>query len=156
MHEAVGRAVLWAQVFETVFIVCFDLLGMLKGKASSLIDPKRFKVPTRNLIKELSNANTIAPELEGQINELIENRHLLVHRWYQENGLPGEDNAADILKLTRLAHDVEQNSKRISALLAGYIVCWGKVNPQQHQLTDAERTRMLKLFQRAHLGNTAE
>ena len=156
MHEAVGRAVLWAQMFETVFAVCFELLGMVETGVSNLIDPKRFKVPTRNLIKELAVANNIAPEFEGQINDLIEKRHLLVHRWYHENGLPGEGNTEHISRLIQLAHEVEQNSKRISGLLAGYIVHWGRLNPAQNVMADAERTRLLALFQRAHLGDTGE
>lgn len=153
MHEAVGRAVLSAQVFETVFVVCFELIGMLKSETSSSINSKRFKAPTRNLIKELSNANNIDPEFEGQINDLIEKRHLLIHRWFQENGLPGEEDKASILKLIQLAHEVEKNSKHISSLLAGYIVRWGQVNPEQNVMVDPERTRLLAIFQRAHLGD---
>lgn len=156
MHEAVGRAALSAQVFETVFAVCFQLLGILVTGVSSLIDEKRFKTPTRNLIKELSAANNIAPEFEEQLDALIDKRHLLIHRWYQECGLPGEEDTDDISKLTLLAHDVEQESKRISGLLAGYIVCWGRFNLKQNLLADPERTRMLALFQRAHLGDTGE
>lgn len=156
MHEAVGRAVLWAQMFETVFAVCFELIGMVETGVSNLIDPKRFKEPTRNLIKKLALTNNIAPEFEGQINDLIEKRHLLVHRWYHENGLPGEGNTEHIARLIQLAHEVEQNSKRISGLLAGYIVHWGRLNPAQNAMVDAERTRLLALFQRAHLGDTGE
>ena len=47
MHEAIGRAVLMAQVFETVFVVCIELvLSMRKidlGKSSEPINPNRFK-----------------------------------------------------------------------------------------------------------------
>ena len=153
MHEAVGRAVLWAQVFETVFTVCFELLGMLKSGVSKLIDAKHFKVPTRKLLIVLSSANSIATEFESQINDLIEKRHLLIHRWFQQNGLPGDDDTDDISKLTRLASEVEESSKRISGQLAGYIVSWGKANPAQNILADSERTRLLALFQQAHLGD---
>ena len=156
MHKAVGSAVLSAQIFETVFAVCFQLLGILESGISTPNDEKRFKTPTRNLIKELSGANNIAPEFEGQVNALIERRHLLIHRWYQENGLPGEGDTAHISKLIQLAQEVERESKRISELLTGYIVRWGRLNPEQNLLVDAERTRMLALFQRAHLGDTGE
>jgi hypothetical protein len=104
----------------------------------------------------LSSANSIAPEFEGQIDDPIEKRRLLVHRWYQENGLPGDENTADISKLIRLAQQVEENSKRISGLLAGYIVRWGKANPTQDALAEVERARLLALFQRAHLEDTGE
>ena len=157
VHEAVGRAVLRAQVFETVFAVCFQFVGMLESGVSALIDEKRFKTPTRNLIKELSSANNIATEFEAQINELIiEKRHLLVHRWFLENGLPGEEDEANIASLIKLAREVEQDSKRLSSLLAGYIVRWGRMNPDQSVIVDGERKRLLAMFQRAHLGDTGE
>ena len=156
MHEAVGRAVLWAQAFETVFAVSFQLLGIVESGVSIPFDEKRYKTPTRNLIKELSGANNIAFEFEGQLNALIEQRHLLVHRWFRENGLPGDEDHADISKLIQLAHEVERESKRISGLLAGYVVRWGRLNPAQDVLVDSERTRLLALFQRAHLGDTGE
>lgn len=156
MHEAVGRAVLFAQVFETLFSVCFQLLGMVETGTTDLIDSKHFKTPTRNLIKELAKDNNIAPEFEGQINDLIEKRHQLVHRWYQENGLPGEENTEHISKLIELAREVEHSAKRISALLAGYIVRWGRLHPEQNVLAEPERSRLLALFQRAHLGDTGQ
>jgi hypothetical protein len=156
MHEAVGRAVLFAQVFETMVSICFQLLGMLETGTSTLIDSTHFKVPTRNLVKALAQDNNIAPEFEDQINDLIEKRHQLVHRWYQENGLPSEEDTAHIAKLIELAFEVEQNSKRISGLLAGYIVRWGRMHPEQNVRADPERSRLLALFQRAHLGDTGE
>lgn len=154
MHEAVGRAVLAAQMFEVVFVVCNDLVGMLRRKSgSSLINPNRYKVPTRNLLKELAAANTIASEFADQIDDLVEKRHLLVHRWFQENGLPGETDVNQIAKLVTLANDVETNSKRISALLAGYVVRWSETRPiVQSDIKEEERDRLLKIFQRAHLG----
>lgn len=156
LHEAVGRAALSAQVFETVFAVCFQFLGMLETGATTLINEKQFKTPTRNLIKELSAANNISTEFEAQINELIEKRHLLIHRWYQENGLPADEDKEHIAKLFQLANEVESKSKRISGLLAGYIVRWGRMHPDQNVLVDTERDRILALFQRAHLGDTGE
>jgi hypothetical protein len=156
MHEAVGRAVLLAQVFETMVSICFQFLGMLETGTSTLIDSKRFKEPTRNLIKELAKDNNIAPDFEEQINDLIEKRHLLVHRWYRENGIPAEEDSAHISKLIELARDVEQNSRRISGLLAGYVVRWGRMHPEQNVMAEPERSRLLALFQCAHLGDTGE
>jgi hypothetical protein len=129
---------------------------MVESGVSILTSKKHFKTPIRNLIKELSSANNIAPEFEVQINNLIERRHLLIHRWYQENGIPSEEETTAIFELIELARGVEKDSKRISGLLAGYIVRWGKMNPEQDMMLDTERTRLLGLFQRAHLGDTGE
>jgi hypothetical protein len=153
MHQAVGRAVLMAQVFETVLVVCHELIGILRGESNSLISPDRFKEPTRNLIKKLSAANNIATEFEAQINDLVLKRHLLIHGWFRENGLPSDDNLIEIAKLVQLADDVEQKSKSIAALLAGYIVRWGELNPTElTRITESERQRLMAIFQFAHLG----
>lgn len=152
MHEAIGRAVLWSQAFETVFLICFRLIGMMQTEALTSINPKEFKTPIRNLIKQLKSANNVAPEFESQVNELIEKRHKLVHRWYQEKGIPSIEDVQGIAELTRLALDVESESKRISSLLAGYVSKWGKGNPTSFTIDDRERSRLMLLFQKAHLG----
>ncbi|MBI2748641.1 MAG: hypothetical protein HYX43_04675 [Burkholderiales bacterium] len=156
MHEAVGRAVLSAQIFESFFVICVKLHGMVASGVSSLIEPEHFKVATRTLVKNLSSANEIAPEFEERINELIEKRHLLIHRWFIEHGLPGDQDTAYLAQLTQLARDVEQGSNGITTLLVGYLLRWGKANPEQNVLADPERSRLLALFQRAHLGDTGD
>ncbi|MCM2308537.1 MAG: hypothetical protein NDI91_13855 [Sulfuritalea sp.] len=156
MHQAVGRAVLWAQTFETVFVICIELVRILRstrnGERISAMNPNRFKVATRSLIKELAVANQLAPELEDQINDLVAKRHLLVHRWFVENGLPGDSDIEHIAKITDLALEIETSSKRICSLLAGYVSHWGETHPeQQAQMTDEERQRLIGLFKYAHL-----
>lgn len=129
---------------------------MIASGAGSLIEPEHFKVATRNLLKELSSANEIAPEFEEQINDLVEKRHLLIHRWFIEHGIPVAEDTAYIAQLTQLAQDVEHKSTRISGLLLGYILRWGRANPEQNVLVEPERSRLLALFRRAHLGDTGD
>jgi hypothetical protein len=124
MHEAIGRAVLSAQVFETVFVVCFEMVGMLRDGESRAIDPKSFKTPTKNLIKALSAANSIDPLFEGLIHYWVERRHLLVHRWFQQHGLPGKEDQEEIENLTELADDLDRRSRYLASALAGYAVKW--------------------------------
>jgi hypothetical protein len=128
MYKAIGRAVLMAQEFETVFVVCIELVLSMRrvnlGESSDLINPNRFKVPTKNLLKELAERNDIDAAFEGQIGDLIEKRHLLIHRWALENGLPGDSDADEIERLTALALEVERSSWHITSLLVGYVREW--------------------------------
>ncbi len=155
MYQAVGQAVLWSQIFETVFFHCNHLVGILRNEQAPLT-PQGFKVPTRNLIKKLSAANQIAPELESQMNDLVEKRNQLIHEWFRVHGLPGEESSGEIGELTALANEVEQKSKSISAKLAGYVSRWGEMNPTElPSVSDAESQRLTAVFLSAHLGQPA-
>jgi hypothetical protein len=155
MHATIGRAVLMAQVFEAVFVVCIELVLSMRefdiGKSSEPINPNRFKVPTatKALLKELAARNDIDSEFESQIKNLVVNRHTLIHRWYLENGLPGDDDEEDISKLTNLAIEVESECKRIIALLSKYVLKW--LTDENRDSSFAERLNKANLiFHDAH------
>ena len=153
MHEAIGRAVLMAQVFETVFVVCVELvLSMRKvdiGESSEPINPNRFKVPTKALLKELAERNDIDTTFESQIGDLVEKRHLLIHRWYLENGLPGDEDTEEIKQLTDLTVEVENGCRRIVALLSGYVIKW--LTGENQDSTFAKRlSKANRIFHDAH------
>lgn len=154
MHEAIGRAVLMAQVFETIFVVCIELvLSMRKvdlGENPEPINPNRFKVPTKALLKELAARNDIDTTFESQIWNLVEKRHLLIHRWYLENGLPGDEDIADIKRLTDLAIEVESGCRRTIAILTGYVVKW-LTGENQEDIAFTERlSKAERIFHDAH------
>lgn len=130
MYEAIGRAVGAAQIFEAVIVVCSEFVRISKdslagNESDGLVNPKRFKVATKLLLKQLAQTNDIAPEFETRVAALVDKRHTLIHRWYVENGWPGEHDAEEIVKLTTLAQEVESECLQITATLAGYIL---KVN----------------------------
>jgi hypothetical protein len=154
MYEAVGRAVLTAQVFEIVFVVCIELVQSMRrvnlGESTDLINPNRFRDPTKKLLKELAERNDIDAAFEGQIGDLVEKRHLLIHRWALKNGLPGDSDADEIARLTALAVEVEHASSHITSLLVGYVNKWligegGNSGVFSERLGRAER-----LFHDAH------
>ena len=127
MHEAIGRAVGAAQILETVIVVCAEFLRFSKeslaGKeTSAFVNTKRLKTATKALVKELSQSNDIAPEFEERVVRLVDKRHILIHRWYVENGWPDEDDPDDIDRLAGLATEVESESREIVRMLAQYIL----------------------------------
>ena len=125
MYETIGRAVIAAQIFESLIVICAEFLrvssDIISGKTNDgLINPNKFKVATRTILKELSNTNNIDSNFESRISILVEKRHTLIHRWFVKNGLPEE--IEEIQKLTLLAQEVEKESNFIAKKLAEYMV----------------------------------
>lgn len=130
-HLAIGRAVCASQDFEVVLLVSFETFRMISEPeylelTKGAIEPIRFKNPAKNLVKFLSERNNIAPELEVQINELLEDRHTVIHRWSRENGFADADDEEHWRKYEALALKVEAESRRISRLLLSYILKWAE------------------------------
>lgn len=98
-YAAIGRAVLTAQAFETAIVPIFELFkvhveaGYLE-KTGGRMPEGAFKVPLRNMLKELAKRGGIAPELETQLDAFIEDRHTLIHRCIQTYGWPDEADEA--------------------------------------------------------------
>jgi len=132
-HQAIGQAVCAAQVLEVQLVVLFELFRMVSDPeyrelTSGRIDPNRLKTATKNLIKELSEKGNISPTLEVDINQWIEDRHTLVHRWYPTNGLGDENDEEHWNRYAALAQRVARESYRIAKLLITYVVKWGEPN----------------------------
>lgn len=127
MYEAVGRAVGQAQIFEAVVVICAEMVRICKDSLAGngtdgLVNPNRFKAATRLLLKQLAQSNDIAPDFEARVAALVEKRHILIHRWFVENGWPGEGDSAEIMKLTAFAQEVESESRLITLMLVEYIL----------------------------------
>ena len=84
-----GAAVLTAQMFETLFVlVARSALKWPLARDFDEIAPfgkQAFKQPVAALVKELSSASQIDPDLADRVNAWVENRHALVHRHLLEN-----------------------------------------------------------------------
>jgi hypothetical protein len=129
-YTAVGRAVCAAQMFEIVLLVAFEVFRMItepeyRKLTGGMIAPTKFKTPTKNLLKFLAERNDIAPELEAQIAQLLEDRHTVVHRWVLQRGLAAPEEAAYWQEYQSLALRVEAESRRISRVLLSYILKYG-------------------------------
>ena len=156
MYASVGSAVIYSQVFEAIMSITHQMLGMIETSTSAPIDVKKFKSPTKNIVKALSHANNIAPEFADEIDALLEKRHELVHRWFTQNGIPSEEDTAGVEKLLQLATEVEVGCKRITVLLTGYMLRWGRQMGTNEAGAESSATRLLAVFRRAHLGEVEE
>ena len=142
MYEAIGRAVCAIQIFETLIVVCAEIVRMstqsLAGEETDwLVNPSRFKVATKLVLKQVANSASVAPDFEARVVALIDKRHRLIHRWFVENGWPGEADTAEIVRLIAFAHEVETESRFITRALAGYVLKAGAGSSDiRAQLTD--------------------
>ena len=153
-YEAVGRAIVAAQIFETVLIPIVELhrvhtepsrLGHTKG----CISAGAFKVPVANIVKFLHDRGSIAPDLETRLTAYIRDRHLLVHRWVQENPLPIDQEPETLVPLMEHAARVEREANDLARIFVGYVLkyaepTWSTAHP------DEFRSKMIALFHGAH------
>lgn len=152
-HVAVGRAVSAVQAFEMVFAVLAESFRMISEPeylelTQGAFSPSHWKNPTKNLIRRLSERSEIAPELEAEISTLLENRHLLIHRWGIENGLATPEASEYWGRYEALAKTVEGESKRITLLLLSYVLKWAE--PEWASANkDEYHQRMKQLFLQA-------
>ena len=154
-YTAIGRAVASAQIFETVLIPIFEFFKMQTEpgyleKTGGYVTAGAFKVPFKNIIKRLSENGEIAPDLETRLNSYIEDRHRLIHRWFQENGWPAENDAVGFAPIIELANRVEREAKKLTRLFAGYVARfsepeWSAANTEDY------KARMAAIFQSAHI-----
>jgi hypothetical protein len=150
-YAAVGRAIVAAQIFETVLVPIFELHrihtepGRL-DQTRGFLSAGAFKVPVANLIKILRDRGGIAPDLEARLSTYVEDRHLLVHRWVQENPLPDDQDPATLLPLMEHALKVEREANELARIIVGYVLKYGGSAADPDEFS----TKMATMFQAAH------
>lgn len=138
-YAAIGRAVIAMQMFEVAFVTIHEGFKMITDPAylrvtGGMIDEKRYKIATSNVVKILSARGQIAPDLEARLNTLIDRRNELMHRWFLHHGWPGNgnndpDSYAEVIRLAQLVHS-EANA--ITLMLVEYVV--KQASYEQHQV----------------------
>ncbi len=123
----VGKAVYQTQIFEQILLMAFEARRMItesqyRELTQGMIDPKKFKNPIANLIRQLAESRDIDPNLKVRIEELIQKRHTLIHRFVLSNGLGGRDNPAYWNQLKDLASDVTLESSSLTKTIAQYML----------------------------------
>jgi hypothetical protein len=156
VYAAIGRAVFFAQLFETALIPIFEFFkmqtepGYLKNTAGR-ISAGAFKVPVKNIIKALSTTGSISPDLEERLSRYVEDRHLLIHRWVQEHGWPDDNDAEGFVPILELANRVEAEAKQLTRSFAGYMTKFA--NPEwAAQHADEYKAKIAQLFHQAHIA----
>lgn len=155
-YAAIGRAVAFAQIFETALIPIFEFYKMetkpgYLEQSGGVISAGAFKVPIKNIIKVLSKNGDIAPDVEARLATYVEDRHLLVHRWFLTNGWPADNDTAGFAPIIKLANRVEREAMDLTRLFTDYMA---QIHLSEEGGADIEsyKARMTGIFLRAHLG----
>ena len=143
VFESIGRAVYAVQLFETILIHIFEFYKMATrtdyfDKTKGYIPEGAFKLPIKAIVKELRKKDEIDPELAKRLENYAEDRHLLIHRWFNENGISTDPKSETNQNLKKLAIKVEKESKSLASDLLRYMVKYS--NPDwavnnQHEYT---------------------
>jgi hypothetical protein len=148
-HLAIGRAVCAAQTFEVMFAVCAEFFLMVTDdhhhkKTGGRFKHSRLKNPTKNVVGQLADRGCIDDSLKDKIEDVLEKRHLLVHRWFAERGFSSSQDNEGWLAYRDLAIEVELRTNKLSKLLVGYVVRWAEPNwASQNKEEFLERMRAL-------------
>jgi hypothetical protein len=83
--RAIGRAGIAMQMFEVTFVSIHEGFKMVTDEvyreaSGGMIDEKKYKTASVNVVKALSNRGQIATNLEDRFNTLIERRNELTRR----------------------------------------------------------------------------
>ena len=132
---AVGKAVANCQFLEWTFVVCTKLAYARQDvKVASEIEPlnkKTFKVPTMTLLQELRKHVEVSATFDATLTDVVERRHILVHRWQTEKRWPhSDDDRAAIRELTEFANKLSIDLDAVSRVLMVAISRWLKKFPQ--------------------------
>ncbi len=126
VNASIGKAVLAAQYFEQWLVCAYYYMRIVTEDEFSLTDAQLsdyriFKNPTKNLIKALSQSSQIDAQLESRINDLLEQRHMVVHRWFLVGDTPEIQISDRWDKLAEIAESVASEAMELSFLLLSYM-----------------------------------
>jgi hypothetical protein len=124
---SVGHAVWMCQVFETLLAPIYEFFKMnvqpgYFDKTKGFVPDSAYKNPLRSIVKELSARNQIDISVEAKLDRYIEDRHLLVHRWFIQNGWPSDDYEEGWRALEIHANSVRDQAQELARYFTGYIV----------------------------------
>ena len=156
-YAAIGRAVIAMQMFEVAFVSIHEGFRMITDEAyreatGGMIDEKKYKTATANVVKTLSDRGQIASDLEERLNTLVDRRNELMHRWILHKGWPARDdvNPTSYAEVIELATTVEREADALTHMLAGYMVRYAQPDAAEKD-PEAYRQAMADLFHKAHL-----
>lgn len=95
----------------------------------------------------LSERGEIDPLFEDRLKKFVADRHLLVHKWLQERGIP--ETEGEWLELANFAIDVAKEANSLTYVLLAYVLKyaepeWATSNSDEH------REKMAAIFRGAY------
>lgn len=82
----------------------------------------------RDLLKELGRYVDVTDEFKAQVEDFVEKRHTLIHRWGPLNGLPQSDTNYE--RIGAFANELSREANALSNQLHKYLAQWLKRFPQ--------------------------
>lgn len=141
-HASIGLAVISCQALEMLFALCVRLV--FKNQSVDLLKDitpleKNFSKPSMKVILgELRRYVDVSNEFENRLLDLIERRHILIHRWGIEYGLP--DNDATHVKIREFSNILARDANGLSNVLYEYIAAWLKKFPEFQEVLAKNET----------------
>ena len=131
-HASIGLAVMASQALEMLFAMCVRLAFKHQDAAAlSDITPleKNFsKPPMKNLLVELRKYVDVSEEFETKLLDFIERRHILIHRWGIENGLPNDEKSFG--EIEKYSNELAKDANGLSNVLWKYLADWCQKFPE--------------------------
>jgi hypothetical protein len=125
-HASIGVAVLACQGLEMLFAMCVLLAFKHRdAKSFSEVTPleRNFTKPSmKQLLAKLGRYADVSDEFKGKVLDLIERRHVLIHRWGPLNGMPNTVAAHE--KIGAFAIALSKDANALSDQLHKYVVQW--------------------------------
>ncbi|KQV21049.1 hypothetical protein ASC74_18510 [Pseudomonas sp. Root329] len=143
IYEAIGMAVVAAQMFENIFIIACRL-AIKQADATTVEDvvpvqaDKALKQPVKALLKELSGVQPIAA-LEDRVLALIERRHIVVHRLQEATGWPGNVTDQQRIDIRELCIEVSAEGLDLHTTFLQLLGEWGKRFPNMQEGIEAAK-----------------
>jgi hypothetical protein len=139
-------------MFDTVFVCIFEFFKMQTEpgyleKTGGYVQAGALKVPIMNVVKRLAESGNIAADLEARLTAYVDDRRILIHRWFQQNGRPADDDVEGFAPLIGLANRVEREAWDLARQLAEYMVKLAESGAD----ADDYRNRTAEIFRRAHI-----
>jgi hypothetical protein len=151
-YNAIGRSVISAQLFETALVPMFEFFKMVldpdyREQTHGYVAVGKFKVPVRNIVKELATRGDIAPDLEERLSKYVDDRHLLIHRWTVEKGVPSSGDSEASEEIIVLADRVSREAETLRRNIITYML-----SSQDLKDMSEYRRRVGRMFQDGHRG----
>jgi hypothetical protein len=146
--QSIGKAVINAQGFEAAIIPIFEVHRIFAdpGRMDSTggrLPEGAWKQPIASLIRQLVERSKISGKLEDRLRNYVEDRHLLIHRWAYEVGIPSTDD--EWAKVRIHADHVAAEALELMNLFVSYALRYG--NPETSTCAPEEfGIRMSEIF----------
>lgn len=141
LHDAIGKVVYASQMFEFVFTITVRLAIKQrdvhhKKDFQPIIEATGFKTAVANWLKDPLVKAALSEEQAKRIAQWVEYRHLIIHRWFLEEGWPTDKEAQKIEAFINKCRTTEYEAYALSAELCDLLIPWKEKFPEFQDTAD--------------------